>query len=111
MTQALLHSLSVSLTLTLLLELGFALVWGLRRRELLLVALMNLMTNPAAVTVHFLLTSYAGLGYWWSALPIELAVFAAESLCCKGFVKHPWRFSLLLNSCSYCTGLLLQTII
>ena len=42
--------LGVSLTLTVVLEEGFALAWGLRgRRELALVALVNLLTNPPAV--------------------------------------------------------------
>lgn len=108
MAHALLLSLAVSLVLTLALELAFALAWGLRRRDLGLVALMNVMTNPAAVTLHFLIRYLLGwTSLWWTALLEALAVLA-EGLCCRGRVRHPWRFALLINLFSYSMGLLLQ---
>ena len=61
-----LRSLAVSLGLTVLLEEGFALCWGLRgRRELTVVALVNALTNPAVV-----LARHTAVGLWgWPAPP------------------------------------------
>ena len=54
--------LAVSLLLTLLLEEGFALLWGLRgRRELTLVALVNCLTNPTVVLLYH---TAVGLRHW-----------------------------------------------
>ncbi len=44
--------LALSLGLTLLLEGTFVLVWGVRGRDLLLVLLANVLTNPAVVLLH-----------------------------------------------------------
>lgn len=101
-------SLGVSLGLTLVLELAFALVWGIRDRKLLLVTLMNIMTNPAAVTVHILLTGLAGWSYWASAISVETAVVLAEWLCLRGQVRRPFLTALLINCFSFGIGLFLQ---
>lgn len=107
----LLLSMLWALLLTELLELGFAWLWGLRRRQLLLVLLMNLLTNPAANLLHYLLTVLMG----WPALPvilsIELAVLLTEGFCCRGMIPKPWLFAALVNGFSYGAGLLLQTIV
>ena len=110
MAEALLLSLAVSLGLTLVLELAFALVCGVRGRGLLLVALMNLLTNPAAVTIHFFCTAYLGWTSFWPVLLLEAAVVAVEALCCRGVIRRPWRFALAVNAFSYTIGLLLQRL-
>lgn len=110
MIRQLLLSLAVSLILTLALELAFALVWGLRGRDLGLVALMNVMTNPAAVTLHFVMQRLPGWASPWWTVPLELLAVLAEGLCCRGRVRHPWRFALLINLFSYSMGLLIQFI-
>ena len=54
--ELLIRSLIVSLALTLMLELGFALILGVRgRRNLALVALVNVLTNPPVVLLCSLL--------------------------------------------------------
>ena len=59
-----LRILAVSLALTLVLEEGFALAWGLRgRRELGLAALVNCLTNPPVVLLYHTATALWG----WSA--------------------------------------------
>lgn len=107
MAQELMLSLLISLSLTLLLEEAFALVWGLR--DLGLVALMNVITNPAAVTLWFLARRILHWNGLWLVLLLEALVVLAEGLCCRGQIKRPWTFALLVNLFSYGTGLLLQT--
>lgn len=102
----LVHALIVSLALTLVLEMVFALVWGVRRKGLLIVALMNLLTNPAVVTLHFLCVNWLG----WTVLPVvvlELAAMVVEGFCCRGVVKRPWLFAVLVNLFSFTIGGLL----
>lgn len=103
MAEQLLYSLAVSLSLTLIIELMFALIWGVRDKKLWLVVGMNVLTNPAAVTLHFLLPAFP-------VLILEAAVIAAEGLCARGIIRRPWLYALLANTVSYCIGLLLQAI-
>lgn len=100
--------LVASLALTLVLEEGFALVWGLRgKRELGLVALMNCLTNPTVVLLY-----YTATGLWhWSGLPValvlEAAAVAVEWRCCRAYsqqVKRPFSFALAINLFSYGAG-------
>lgn len=103
-----LTALAVSLLLTLLLEGGFALAWGLReRRELALVALVNCLTNPPVVLLYH---TAVGLLHWSPAVAtavLECGAVAAEWLCYRAFsqqVRRPFLFSLLANLLSYGTG-------
>lgn len=109
-----LRSLAVSLGLTVLLEEGFALCWGLRgRRELAVAALANLLTNPAVV-----LARHTAVGLWgWDPLPVTAALecmaVLAEWRCyraCSEQLKRPFLFALLANAFSYGAGQLLQLI-
>ena len=61
--------LAGSLALTLVLEELFALLWGLRgRRELTVVALVNVLTNPPVV-----LLCHTAVGLWgWPAAPVTI---------------------------------------
>ncbi len=106
--------LAVSLLLTLLLELGFALAWGVRgRRELLTVALVNCLTNPPAVLFY-----HTAAGLWrWPGLPttaaVECIAVLAEWRCyraCSESLRHPFRFALLANLFSYGAGCILNMI-
>lgn len=100
--------LAVSLGLTLALEEGFALCWGLRgRRELTVVALVNVLTNPAVVLLY-----YTAVGLWrWSAAPVTAALEAAAVLvewrcyrACSQQLRRPFLFALLANGLSYGAG-------
>lgn len=96
----------VSLGLTLLLELPFVYLWGLRsRHDLTLAVLVNVLTNPAAVFLHTL-----GV----PALPLEAAAVAVEGVCYRfrgGHIRHPWRLALWVNVFSYSVGCLLNFFI
>ena len=107
-TSQLLHSLLISLLLTLVLELLFALIWGIRKRGLILIILMNILTNPAVVLLHFFCTVFLG---WMGFLPVlilELAAIVVEGFCCRGMIRKPWLFAFCINLFSYSIGELLQ---
>lgn len=101
--------LAISLALTLALEEGFALAWGLRgRRELGLTALVNCLTNPPAVLLYH---SAAGLCPPLAAAVLEGAVVLAEWRCYRAFseqVRRPFLFSLAANAFSYGMGRLIN---
>ena len=114
MAAALVLSLIVSLLLTLALEELFALVWGLWGRDLTLVLLLNLLTNPLAVSVHFALCRMWELPEIPVVPVIESLVVLTEGACCQSLghkIRHPWVFALAVNLFSYGTGVLLQTIL
>lgn len=108
-------NLLISLTLTVAIEEGFALIWGLRgRRELGLVALASCLTNPPAALVYGIT-----VGLWrWNPLPVtaaaELCAVLIEWRCYRAFsqkITRPFLFSLLANLTSYSLGLLLQGLL
>lgn len=107
----LLISMALALAATLALELVFALAWGLRKKQLWMVVLMNVLTNPAANVLHHFMTVFLG---WQTVLPtfiLETAVILAEGVCCRDFMEKPWAFVILANIFSYTAGLLLQQIL
>lgn len=115
----LLYSLFVSLLLTLLLELGFALLWSIRtpklrsKRELTLVVLVNCLTNPVVV-----LLANTALAHWhWGALwllpVLELCAILVEWLCyraCSETLRRPFLFSLCANLFSVLMGFALNLL-
>ena len=109
MTKYLLEMFAVSLAMTLLIELPISRVMGMRGRKLLLlVVLVNVLTNPAAVLLHW-------LGF--SQIPVELAVIALEAAVYFWFsrddrwnIPHPVRLSVISNATSWILGLLIQHI-
>ena len=103
-------SLIVSLLLTEAIELVFALVWGVRGRELWLVVLVNLLTNPLAVLGYALLRNALPWPPLWIQLPIELMVFVLEALLylrLSRTIRRPLLFALCINLVSYGLGLVI----
>ena len=109
-----LKSMVVSLLLTLVLEGLFACLWGLRsRRELTVVALVNIMTNPAVVLLYHTGVSLLG----WSAVFVTAALESAAVLAewiayraCSEALERPFLFALLANAFSYGAGLLINLL-
>ena len=105
----LLTALLVSLLLTLLLECAFAFVAGARTpRRLLLVVLVNVLTNPIVVLLCTLfpsplLTAVMEL----AAVLTEGAIYRARA----DWLRRPFLFSLAINAFSYLTGLLINRIL
>lgn len=97
----------ISLGLTWLIELTVAAFLGLRdKKSMLLVLLVNLLTNPAAVLICHL-----GI----PELPVELAVMAVEAFVYTSFSKderwqitHPVILSVSANLIAWFAGILLQ---
>ena len=110
-----LKNLLFALGLTVALELGLGLLWGLRgRRTLGLVVLVNCLTNPL-VNLGYLLFAVA---LRWNPLPVtvvlEAAAVAAEWWWYrKGEdtgVDRPLLFSLCANAFSFSVGALLAQL-
>ena len=102
-------SLAGSLALTLLLELTFALMWRVERRDMTAVVLANLLTNPAVVLCYHAAAWYFPGFQSAATLALELGAVAAEGLVYarRSQIRRPWTFSLCANAFSFLTGLLL----
>ncbi|MBR2717144.1 MAG: hypothetical protein IKD79_05345 [Oscillospiraceae bacterium] len=113
MTGFLFRSLGMSLGLTLVLELAFALLCGKRRRALLLTALVNLLTNPIVVWSTLLWRMYALPGGALMTALAEILAFLTEGLIYKKSreFSRPFVFSLCANAFSYGAGLMLNHLI
>lgn len=104
-------SLLLSLLLTLVLELPFAWIWGLRKRDLAVVVIMNMITNPLVVLWHHVTLKF---GLIVSVLLPEIAAVTAEALILVKFgrsVYRPVLLAICLNVFSYCAGWLLQYLL
>lgn len=104
-------SLGVSLGLTLAFELPFATLWGLRKRDLTLCALVNLLTNPLVVVCTLLWRAYVPHPDWPLLAALETAAVVAEGLLYRDLgerIRRPMLFSLCANALSYGSGLLVN---
>lgn len=97
----------ISLGLTLLIELPIGFAMGMReKKHILLMILINVLTNPAAVLLCWL-----GV----AQIPVEIAVFLVEAGIYYWFskddkwqIKHPILLALLANLISWTSGILIQ---
>ena len=108
-----LKSLVLSLGLTLILEVGVALVLGLRRKDLLVVTLVNVVTNPLVVlTLNLCLLLGRFTPSWYLVAALESGAVVAEGFlyrsCLSRKFCNPFLFSILLNIISFTGGLLLR---
>ena len=107
MAKYILEMFGISLGLTLLIELPIGFAMGMRgKKHILLMVLINVLTNPAAV-----------LACWLGAaqIPVEIAVFGVEAGIFYWFskddkwqIKHPVLLALLANLISWASGILIQ---
>ncbi|MBQ8812902.1 MAG: hypothetical protein IJZ85_00165 [Lachnospiraceae bacterium] len=108
-------ALSLSLALTLLFEEAFALLRGLRvRSELLLVALVNVLTNPPLVFIHYITALYLPMTAPFVLLILEIAAVIIEWRCYYHYsdqIHHPFLFSLTANLFSFGLGCLINHLI
>ncbi len=108
------YSILLSLLLTLIIELTVSCLFGINKREdILLILAANILTNPAVVTASFVLkrTIYASVYYW--QIPFEAAVVIVECLLYRKFgksIKRPLAYSAAANAISYSAGVLISFI-
>ena len=115
MERALLISLAVSLAMTIVLETGFFLLTGKRnKKDLLLVVLVNVLTNPVVVLSYLLLMLYTGLNTVIILIPLEIFAVLTEGYYYKKYgrtFKRPYLFSIAANMFSFWTGVVIQQFI
>jgi len=115
MIQALLTALTISLMLTLVLEAGFFLLTGKRdKKDLLLVLLVNVLTNPVVVLSYWLVLLLTEWNAIIAFIPLELFAVLVEGYYYKKYgrdFKHPYLFSLTANMLSFWMGVLIQYLV
>ena len=106
----------ICLVMTIVIECGIAIILGYRKKDLLNVLLVNLLTNPVVSTLPVYFNYYHGL----RARNICLYILEVLVLIIEGFIYvkvlkrrkiNGFLLSLILNASSYFLGLLLNEII
>jgi len=114
MSGALLTSLALSLMLTIILEAGFFLIVGKRdKKDLLLLLLVNVITNPVVVLSFWLVALYTDWNPYIVLIPLELFAVLTEGYYYKKYgrcFRRPYLFSLAANLVSFGTGVLIQRL-
>ena len=100
--------MAVSLLLTVILELCFALLCGIRdRKDILLLVLVNLLTNPFVVLTPYPVTYYTEISPLMIIILLEVAVVLTEGYYFRNHgntYRKPMLFAIGANLFSYCTG-------
>ena len=101
------------LLLTILIETLIAFILGYRKKDLLNVILVNIVTNPIVVTIPV----YFNVKYGLLERNISLAILEVTTLFTEGFIYNkylnrrkinPFVLSLLLNLASYLLGVFIN---
>ena len=115
MIGALLFSLAISLVLTIVFESGFFLAIGKRdKKDLLLLLLVNVITNPIVVLSFWLIVLFTNLNPYIMLIPLELFAVLFEGYHYKKYgrsFRRPYLFSLAANMFSFGIGELIQRLI
>ena len=111
---SLMIALAISLGLTLVFETGFFLVTGIRnKKDLLLVILVNTLTNPVVVLLYWLVFFNTNWNTTIIKIPLEIFAVLTEGYLYKKHaqsIKRPFLFSLAANTVSFTLGMLIQRI-
>lgn len=105
----LLQMFGMSLLLTLLIEWFITFLWGLRgKKEFLLVTLVNIVTNPAAVLTYWLYRVYCADTSMVVQIIIEIVVVVTEALIYRSFagekgykIRWPIALAIVANAISW----------
>ena len=126
MIRDILVSLALSFIMTLMLELGFYLLvsqFGYKdfklvrkrcKKDLLLVMLVNLLTNPVVVLLYWIAVLFTKWNTAIVIIPLELFAIVVEGYYYKKYgrdFKYPCLFSLTANMCSFWIGVLIQSLL
>ena len=102
------EALLPSLLLTQLFEIPFAWLWGAKKKDLIVVLLMNILTNPLVVMWHY---STWELGFLISTVLPEVAAIITEAFLLRKLTKdtpYPVLLGVMINLFSYSAGVLLN---
>ncbi len=113
MTLTWFKAIALSLILTGLIELGAALCMKKRGTALVIVLLVNTLTNPPAELVSLIVARFRPDLFRIWILAAEASVVVIEALIYRrrrDLFAHPWRFSLLLNMLSFSLGSILNAM-
>ena len=112
--KALLFSLGFSLSLTVAIESGVFLLAGKRdKKDLLLLFLVNVLTNPIVVLSFWLVVLYTDWNAYIILIPLESFAVLAEGYYYKKYgncFRRPYLFSLAANMVSFWVGELIQLL-
>ena len=105
-----------SLIITLIIELVIAFILYYRKKDLINVLLVNILTNPLLNGIVILINYYFGLK--WrniSLIILEIIVFLIEGMIYQKYLEkrkiNGYLLSLILNLSSFVIGLLINKII
>ena len=114
MSGALITSLAISLTLTIMFETEFFLLVGKRdKKDLLLLHLVNVLTNPVVVLSFWLIALYTDWNARLFIIPLEVFAVLTEGFYYKKYgrsFRRPYLFSLAANIVSFGTGELINLL-
>ena len=107
--------MAFALAMTIVVEVVLSVVlFGMRgRRELAIVVLAQVVTNPIVEFVCLVSCWYPSLPLlswpWAALLVIEVLATVAEALlyCATSITPYPWCMSCILNATSFAVGLLI----
>ena len=88
-------------------------VQHLLKKDLLLLILVNILTNPIVVLIYWLTVLYTDWNTVIMIAALEIFVVLIEGYCYKKYgrgFKHPYTFSVAANMFSYWIGVILQLI-
>jgi len=118
---ALLTALSISLGLTVLFEVGFFYISGFieffrvagkrDKKDLLLVILVNTLTNPIVVLLYWIAYFNTNWNPVIILLPLEFFAILTEGFIYSRYaltIRRPFLFSFAANVFSFSMGFLLQ---
>ena len=114
MIEALLSALGISLLLTLIFETGFFLLTGKRnKKDLLLVVMVNILTNPIVVLSYWLVSLFTNWNTDIIAVLLEIFAVLTEGYYYKKYshsIKRPYLLSAAANIFSYGIGVVIQLL-
>ena len=115
MSDGIITALAISLGVTLIVEAGFFLLVGKRnKKDLLLLILVNVITNPAVVLLYWLTVIYTEFNSSAVKTALELFAVLTEGYYFKKYgqdFKWPLLFSFSANVVSFGIGVFIQQFI
>ena len=103
--------LLISLGMTLVLELAYAWLWGVKGKDFIVITVMNILTNPLVVLWHY---AFSDAGIWINTVLPELAAVIAEILLLMRFgksVQKPVSLGICINLFSYFVGFIINLLL